>query len=244
MALVSAYRRPATLTEALALLGRPGTVVLGGGTMVTTTAAGPVVMVDLQDLGLGRIEVTAGGRVRAGAMVTLGRLGGSPAAPAAVREAARRELPSTLRAQATLGGCVATGAADSELLATLLVHDCSVTVTGRGGTREFTLAEILGSLPLAAGWIVTAVSFAAGGVTRAARTARTRADRPIVAAVARLTGDGERRLALAGVATAPVLADPADPAAGLEPPGDFRGSPEYRRLLAAVLAARALEAIG
>jgi putative selenate reductase FAD-binding subunit len=242
MALVSAYRRPATVSEALILLRRSGAVVLGGGTMVNTAPGGPVTMVDLQALGLDRIE-TWGGRVRAGAMVTLARLAESPDPPAALREAARRELPSTLRSQATLGGCVVSGAGDSELLATLLVHDCLVAVAGPGGTMEFTLAEFLAALPLASGRLVTGVSFGAGGLTGAARTGRTRADRPIVAAVARLAPDGERRLALAGVAATPILADPADPAAGLRPPGDFRGSPEYRRMLAAVLAARALEAV-
>jgi carbon-monoxide dehydrogenase medium subunit/putative selenate reductase FAD-binding subunit len=52
--------------------------------------------------------------------------------------------------------------------------------------------------------------------------------------------DGTRRLALAGVAATPVLVDGAD---RLDPPADFRGSSEYRRALAAILMARALEAI-
>jgi CO/xanthine dehydrogenase FAD-binding subunit len=54
---------------------------------------------------------------------------------------------------------------------------------------------------------------------------------------------GTTRLALTGVARRPVLVDP-DALDELEPLGDFRGSPEYRRALAQTLAARALEELG
>jgi CO/xanthine dehydrogenase FAD-binding subunit len=52
--------------------------------------------------------------------------------------------------------------------------------------------------------------------------------------------DGRRRLALAGVASTPVLAEETDE---LDPPGDFRGSGEYRRALAGVLVSRAIEGV-
>ena len=42
----------------------------------------------------------------------------------------------------------------------------------------------------------------------------------------------------------PVLVDPADPTAGLSPPGDFRGSPEYRLGLVEVLVGRVREELG
>ena len=75
------------------------------------------------------------------------------------------------------------------------------------------------------------------GAARAARTARTPADRAIVAAYARTTGE-ERRIALTGVAPTPVLVRPGD---DLQPAGDFRGSGDYRRHLAEVLLARVAE---
>jgi probable selenate reductase FAD-binding subunit len=243
---VCAYWRPASLDEALTLLGScQDAVVLGGGTKLNADPApGPIEVVDLQALRLDRIETLGDATVRIGAMATLQQIADSPALPVVVREAARRERPSTLRSQVTLGGCVAAREGDSELLAALLAHDAAVNTAGRDGPTRSELAEFLAGAPLDRGRIITNVTVCTSGVAAAARTARTRADRPIVAAVARVTAAGERRLALAGVAATPVMVDErARWGDELDPPGDFRGSGEYRRALAVVLASRALEAI-
>jgi CO/xanthine dehydrogenase FAD-binding subunit len=246
MARVSAYLRPGTLGEALACLDRPGAVVLAGGTKVNAAATlEPVVVIDLQDLGIDLIERVGEPGLEIGATATFQRLGDDASVPAAIREAARREQPSTLRALATIGGLVATADPSSELLATLLVHGARVSLAGRDGARDLELAALLADGTSLAGRIITSVTVETGGVTSVFRTARTRADRPIVAAVARRAPGGLLRLALTGVAAAPVLVPPTpDAAAALDPPGDFRGSSEYRRVLAGVLARRALEAIG
>jgi carbon-monoxide dehydrogenase medium subunit/putative selenate reductase FAD-binding subunit len=102
------------------------------------------------------------------------------------------------------------------------------------------LEVLLAHLPLASHEIVTAVAIDTGGSASVARTARTSADKPIVVAAARVGADGRRRLALAGVASTPVLAEETDE---LDPPGDFRGSGEYRRALAGVLVSRAIEGV-
>lgn len=246
MTAVCAYRRPASLEEALAVLeSGPDAVVLGGGTRLNADPApGPVEVVDLQALQLDRIRTTGKATVRIGAMATLQQIADSPVLPAVLREAARRERPSTLRSQATLGGCVAAREGDSELLAALLAHDTVVSIAGGGGPARTGLAEFLAGGPPDRARIITDVTVCTSGAASAARTARTRADRPIVAAVARITATGERRLALAGVAATPVMAgNHAGWADELDPPGDFRGSGEYRRALAVVLASRALGAI-
>jgi CO/xanthine dehydrogenase FAD-binding subunit len=246
MATVSAYVRPVTLGDALACLDLPGAVVVGGGTKVNAARTlEPVVVVDLQGLHIDGIERAGAHGLLVGATATFQRLADDARVPAAIREAARREQPSTLRALATVGGLVATADPSSELLATLLVHDGVVRLTGRDGIQSVELAALLAGGTMLAGRIITAVRVETGGVTSVARTARTRADRPIVAAVARRTPDGQRRLALTGVAAVPVLVSATpDAAAGLDPPGDFRGSTEYRRVLAGVLARRALEGAG
>ena len=246
MANVSAYLRPATLDDALACLGRPGAVVVGGGTTVNTTRAlEPVLVVDLQGLHIDAIDRDGEDGLLIGATATFQRLADDTRVPAAIREAARREAPSTLRTLATVGGLVATADPSSELLAVLLVHDGEVRLAGRDGAGVVKLAALLEDSRALANKIITAVRVETGGVTAIQRTARTRADRAIVAAVARRTTNGRRRLALTGVARTPLLVTPApDAAAGLDPPGDYRGSTEYRRALAAVLATRALEEIG
>jgi CO/xanthine dehydrogenase FAD-binding subunit len=242
MTAVRGYRRPGSLDEALLLLSWPGTVALGGGTrLAADPAPGPVQVVDLQALGLGRIEASGGGRLRIGATATLQQIADSAVVPAVVREAARRERPSTLRAQATLGGCVAAREADSELLAALLAHDAVLSIAG--GPACLAVTKFLGGDPPSGAWIIAGLTVETSGTAAAARAGRTLADRPIVAAVARTGEDGRRRLALAGVAAAPILVPGPAAIAGLDPPGDFRGSGEYRRAVAAVLAARALEAI-
>lgn len=240
MATVTAYWRPSSVAQAFELLARPGAVVLGGGTRLNAGPTDtPVEVVDLQALHLDGIEPDAGDSLRVGATVTLQQLVDRDDVPAVVREAARREAPSTLRAQATVGGCIATGDAESELLAALLAHEAVVHVGGSGPIEEVPLEAVLAALPVGAGRVVLAVTIHTAGAAAAARTARTPADRAIVAAVARATPDG-RRIALSGVASTPVLAQAVDE---LAPIGDFRGSSEYRRALAAILLDRVAEAI-
>ncbi len=239
---ISAYHRPVGVSEALALLHRPGvrSVVLGGGTSVVpqrTEVATEVI--DLQALGLGSVSPAAG-RVALGAMATLDMVSESALVPDAVRESARREQPSTLRTLATIGGTVVAGDGESELLAALLAFDAVVTLVNRDGSQQRRLDDVLADPSVLDGGIVTAVTIETSGVAAAARTGRTPMDSPIVAVVARRRPDGSIVAAMSGVATtARVVEDPA----GLEPPGDFRGSTEYRRMLGVELAARVATAL-
>ncbi len=251
MGTVSAYWRPRTLDDALELAHRDGAILIGGGTQVNAApSGGQVEIVDLQALGLDRIETTPTG-CSVGATATLQQIADAAVVPAAVRDAARREAPSTLRAAATVGGCVATGHWESEFLATLLACDATLTLAHPHDLQEIGLDELLADTRSLRGAIITRVCIVSDGIIAAARTARTHADRPIVCAVARRAAGGVR-LALSGVAARPVLnttvpirssADGAAWAARLDPPGDFRGSSEYRRALAVTLARRAVEAI-
>ena len=235
---ISSYHRPATLDEALALLTRPdvATRVVGGGTAVTATT-GPEIfeVVDLQAIGLAGVAREEG-RVVIGAMTRLQDVVDSPDVPPLVRDLAHREAPNTIRNAATIGGTVASADSESELLAALLVHEAVVALTGRAGPTEVPLGDVLADRSLLAAAIVTAVALHPDGVTASHRTGRTPADRPIVCVAgrrhARVTW-----LAATGVADTPVLLD-RERLGDLAPPGDFRGSPDYRKRLATVLGAR------
>ncbi len=185
-------------------------------------------------------------------------------------EAAHRWAGSVQRNRATVGGAVAVAAANDPLLVALLACAAHVTLTSRSGELQLPLTAFLARRVelLTAPAIITGirVPWPAPHTTAAlASVARTPADAAIVIAAASVCRDGEQctaaRLALGGVADAPWDASPlaaelvgrpwADSAvialadrvaAATQPRGDFRGSAEYRRAMAAILGARALAA--
>jgi len=215
MSSIVAYHRPTSLDEAARLLIESNRHVLAGGTAIVAESRAnhvdDIELVDLQALGLDTVA-EANGRVRLGAMVRLADVSTNASVGALLRDLARRELPSAMRNQATVGGTIADGSADSVLVAGLLVHDAQVEFhDGRSTPLTQVCAEGL------RGSIIVAVSLDPSGVGAIMATGRTPADEPIVSAVARATGTGPR-LALTGVADSVVEVDPGDPTAGLEPP--------------------------
>jgi probable selenate reductase FAD-binding subunit len=247
MAQFKAYYRPERVEEVLQLLARPGvrTAIVAGGTHLNDQRAAPLAeeVVDLQALGLDGVSEVKG-RLRLGAMTRLQSLVEDERVPALLREMAHREGPNTLRNGATLGGAVVVADPESELLAALLVHEAEVELQFQSGSRHLALADFLAGLPGSVeGGVVTAVSVVTSGQGSSERVARTPADRPIVAVVARQDEAGQIRLALCGVASTPILVK-LDQLQNLQPPADFRGSSAYRREMAVVLSRRVVESLG
>lgn len=244
MQMISNYHRPSELDEAISLLARPDvvTAVVAGGTAITAADL-PVAteVVDIQSVVGCTIERKAD-RVIFHAMARLQDVVDDEATPPLIAELAHRAGPNTLRNAATIGGVVAASHPESELLAGLLVHEATITLTSPAGQTEIALANLLANGDVLAGAIITAVSVAIGGETASARTGRTPADTSIVAAVGRITPAG-LSIALTGVAATPVLVDP-DNLADLDPPEDFRGGTAYRRELAGVLTERVVAQLG
>lgn len=242
MAQLKAYHRPSTIEEALQLLARPqvsAAVVAGGANLNARLNDEIEEVIDLQALGLDGIERN-GDRLTVGAMVRIQTLAENSQVPELVRNLAHREGPNTFRNQGTIGGVVAGADPESELLAALLVFETEVEIRSAGGARRLALPDFLAEKSAALnGGLITAVSFAVTGRGAAERAARTPADSPIVAAVGRLDQQ-QVRLALCGVASTPIVVSPdVDQLKNhLNPPGNFRGSSEYRRQIAVVLARR------
>lgn len=240
--MITQYHRPLSLDEAIALNARPDAVIIAGGTSVNADPSRkPMTAVDLQALDLAGID-TDGESIRIGSTTRLQDLVDSTLVPAALRDLARREAPNTIRNAATIGGTIGAVDPESELLAGLLAFEATVTLARAGSTTEHALDAVLDDPASLNGAIMTSVSIPLNGAAAADRTGRTPMDRPIVMAVAHRSHDGVVRLAMTGVSTRPVVVEPEQVAA-LDPPSDFRGSSDYRRNLAEVLAARVLAAV-
>jgi len=237
--MIRTYVRPNTLAEALDLLADPDAGVLAGGTDLNGDAVGaPSVVVDLQSLGLDAI-VSDGALLRIGATATIQALADVESGPPLLRDLAVREAPNTIRNAATVGGTIGSSDPESELLAGLLLFDAAVTLAGTEATTDVALGDILDDPELLAESIITHVTVSTDGTGASERTGRTPKDRPIVMVAGRMTTDGSIHLVATGVAANPTRID-ADALDELDPPGDFRGSPEYRTHLAEVLTKRVI----
>lgn len=241
MSTVIEYHRPTTLDEALRLVVAGGGTVLAGGTVVNAgTRPTGSVLVDLQALSLGGVHVQADGTLAVGAMTRLSELAADTNTPPWLRDLARRELASSLRNLATVGGTIVAGGWESALLAAFVACDAVVTLASAEGSDEIRLDHLLADLGRVQRRIITSVRLDASGTASVHSTARTRADTPIVCCVARTSG-AVLRVAMSGVAHTALVVDDVEQ---LTPPADFRGSSEYRRHLARVLRARALTELG
>jgi CO/xanthine dehydrogenase FAD-binding subunit len=247
---VTRYSRPRELGEALSLLRRSGAVAVGGGTEVNTRDhREPIEVVDLQALGFDRVALRGPSALHIGSTVSLQSLVEHPHVPVTLRDAARREVPSTLRSQATVGGIVCGRRRDSEVVAALLLHDAIAVVLGSDARLKFPLGDLISGRFRLERQILTAVTVDPSGATASARTGRTRADRPIVAVYGRRRVDASSLLVITGVAEEPLvfpgeragLREALERTAGF---ADFRGSREYRRAIAEVLASRVLGELG
>jgi CO/xanthine dehydrogenase FAD-binding subunit len=193
----------------------------------------PTDVIDLQAVGLNQIEVEVE-TIIIGTLVRLQALADHEDMPELVRQMALREGPNTFRHMGTVGGVAATADPESELYAALLLHEAVVKVQSGAGEGRVPLAEFeVGQKQL-----ITAVTIQRHGQAASDRVARTPADRPIVAVVARRVGETVL-LAACGVAKRPMLID-ADEIDQINPPADFRGSSVYRREMTAVLSQRVL----
>lgn len=239
------YHRPKTVEAAAHLLARPhvNTTIVAGGTYINAHLPDFVdEIVDLQAVGLNQLS-EADGTLTLGSMVRLQDIVDNSNAPELLRHMAHREGPNTFRHAATIGGVVAGADPESELLAALLVFKATLTIQTDNRVQTTSVADYLAnkSTVFERG-VITQVSLPTTGKTAAERVARTPADKPIVAALARLDEADTLRVALCGLADSPILVDPTQ-LDSLTPPADFRGSTTYRQHMAAVLVARVIEQV-
>ena len=189
MSKIISYQRPENLEEALSLLSLDNHVPLAGGTLLNANEdMEPLHLVDLQSLALKGID-NSNGKLKIGAMTTLHEIMKNSDCPDSIRLSSRSELPSTLRTLATIGGTIASGDSDSQLIASLLVHDAEVTILKSDGELSVPLQEVLSKPELMDSGIILSIDIATDGESRLEATGRTPADTPIVAVATRQCSD-------------------------------------------------------
>ena len=264
------YHRPGSLREALQLLKQPHTLVLAGGTELLgrsdTITEG---VVDLQDSGLDYVRAHEDG-IRIGAMTRLHAFIGQPSlnvfAGGLLGRAVWASTSNTERQAATVGGALAAGPAESELLAALLVLDAAVEIQTAESRMLAPAEALLASREryLTPDAIVTEIILPvqpSGAMYSEERVSRTPADRAIVCLAVRLVlragklcdvraaAGGAGHTVMRLTAAEAVLEGSTREAARVEdavraatsavsPPSDHRATSEYRRAMVGVLLAR------
>jgi carbon-monoxide dehydrogenase medium subunit len=228
------FRRPATIAEACALMGRDDAMVYGGGTAIQILQKQGVLfaseLVDLSRVpGLSGIEETPAG-LRIGPMTPLRAVETSPlvrrVAPLAAHVYGHVANPR-VRNTASVGGNLAHGDYRLDPPAALLVLDATVELTSAESTRTVPLREFFVGFQDTAvrpGEIITAVEVPAqdeaAGAWFTKLSSLSANDWPCASAAALVTGGARRfgrgartiRLGLGAVAPVPVYAEVEVPA--------------------------------
>ena len=197
--MIKAYHRPRTVEEALELISRatPRTLPLGGGTLLSHGPSEDVEVVDLQALGLNRIE-KRGNRLEVGATTTLQQLMEHTDCPDAIIHAIRLEAPVNIRNAATVAGTLVACDGRSAFATALLALDANLMLVGQQ-PEHVPVGEFL-AMRKAAGqaYLITGLELFLGARLVADHVSRTPADKPIVAVALARWKSGRTRLGVGG----------------------------------------------
>lgn len=244
--MITAYSRPKTLDEALALLAQPNASPLGGGTLLSQGEADSVHAVDLQLLSLESLRVN-GNNLELGATLTLQSLLESHHCPEALKSALKLEAPLNIRNSATVAGTLVSCDGRSTFASVLLALDAKITIIS-DQSSVIGLGEFL---PLRPRGLITSIILPLNVKLAFEYVSRTPADKPIVCVALAQWNSGRTRLAVGGYGKSPTLAmdgtssDDLATAArnAFHEATDDYGSAEYRMDVAAILAKRCIESI-
>ena len=243
------YARPATLAEAITLLGThgPGARILAGGTdLVIRLRDGtlqPSVVVDVKRIAELRPGITeADGRIVISATTVMTDVAEDERIRrpfVALAEAAAVVGSVQIRNRATLGGNVCNASPAADTAPALLVYGAEVVAAGPGGARRIPVDEFFvrsGTTTLAPGELVTAIEIPIParrvGAVHVRRTRRRGHDLASVTLSVAVDDAGVTRLAYGSVGPRPVLVLDesgvlADPAAS-----DAAKAPLFERMFA------------
>lgn len=237
---------PATLQEAIALLGDEDTRVFSGGTalmlMMKAGVLRPKRLVSLRRLGLDRIE--SGSALRVGAMTTLRALEKSEVVKRGwpvITKMLRTLSNVRVRNVATVGGALAHADPHMDLPPLLAALGASVTINGERSMPVEDLYAGYLETTLKRGELITHVEIPASGNKRAAYlkcTTRSADDWPAVG-VAVVLGQ-EERIFVSAATDRPTRIGSEKDIANLPIEDDLHGSAAYKRQLLKVYLKRAM----
>ena len=213
--MITDYKRPTTLEEALRLLSLPNTYPLGGGTILSKKKDESFTVVDLQALHLDQIHKT-GNKMEIGATATLSKLAESTHIPPHLAKAIRLETPLNLRNMGTVAGTLVACDGRSPFATAMFALDAKLTFEGPAPAVQ-SLGDFLpvrSALPH--GSLITLVEIPLNATLAFESVARTPDDRPIVCTALARWPSGRTRLALGGWGAAPLLAMDGNEPGGVE----------------------------
>ena len=249
--MITAYHRPQTLDEALALLTQPNTLPLGGGTLLSKPTADSIEAVDLQALGLDSLNKT-GNNLELGATLTLQALLESENCPKALKSALKLEAPLNIRNAATVAGTLVACDGRSTFASLLLAMDAKITINSKQKAEEtINIGDFLPLRGQILGKLITKIIIPINVKLAFEYVSKTPADKPLVCAALAQWNSGRTRLALGGYGKSPMLAMDGTESEGVEAAArnafheaaDEWASAEYRMDVAATLAKRCLDSL-
>jgi len=251
--MILAYHRPESLSEALQWLARsePTTVALGGGTALNRASDSDFEVVDLQALGIDRLE--KGSKTwQLGAMLTLQIMLASDGLDRVLAQAIRHQATYNTRQIATVAGTLVAADGRSPFLTAMLALDAQLMIfKNDADSQKVALGEFLPfRSDYLSGALITQVNIPVSVRLAYHYVARTPADLPILCAAVCQWPSGRTRVALGGYGSTPILAMDGPDATGAEiaardtyrEAGDRWASADYRSEMAATLTNRGLKA--
>ena len=261
------YAKASSIEDAVKLLNKYGedAKVLAGGhsliPLMRLRLAQPKALIDINDIkGLDQIK-ESGGKLHVGALARHVTIHNSQVVKdklPILAEVAGEVGDNQVRNMGTIGGVVAHADAAGDYPTIALMLDADIVTNQRTIAAKDFFTDIF-TTPLAADEIVTEIVFpVANGPHKYIKFRRRLFDWAIVGAAAQKVDDGWR-IGLTNVGPTPVRAKAVEEALhngakpeeaaqhasdGLNPSGDLRASPEYKKHLARVLTKRAIEQAG
>lgn len=246
------YHRPKTIEEAVELIGRKDkkTVPMGGGTVLNSGITRDFEVVDLQDLGLEKIE-EKGKEIVIGATTNLETLLKSESIPDALQRVIKLEAGKNIRQVATVAGALVACDGRSPFATVMLALDSELLLLP--DDEKIRYGELLPlRWELLAGKLITEISIPNDVKITFEYVARSKADRPIVSAAVAKWNSGRTRIVLGGFGKQPSLVldgkddlqyEEAVRMAYVDAEDEW-ASAEYRSDVAGVLVKRCMEQLG